>query len=90
MENILAGTVSSEGLSGFMTPEAVAACLGVKKNTLYHWLRKGLIKHHRMSRTIRIHQSDLLAFVKGCERKGYSLGSADQEMRETTVGNDVV
>jgi|GEM_PF-6384208 len=71
MENILAGTGSSEGLSGFMTPEAVAACLGVRKNTLYHWLRKGLIKHHRMSRTIRIHQSDLLEFVKGCERTGH-------------------
>ena len=70
MENILTGTGSSEGLSGFMTAEAVATCLGVRKNTLYHWLRKGLIKHHRMSRTIRIHQSDLLEFVRGCQRTG--------------------
>ena len=72
----------------FMTPEEVARCLGVRKNTLYHWLRKGLIRHHRMSRTIRIRQGDLLEFVKCCESEPCGLEFTSQEMREMASGGD--
>jgi excisionase family DNA binding protein len=41
-----------------------ADCLGVSTKTVRRWIASGELPHHRIGRSIRITETDLIAFIK--------------------------
>jgi len=56
-----------------MTAKQAAARAAVSLSLIYAWCRTGMLKHSRFGirrGCIRIAESDLLAFLAECERRG--------------------
>lgn len=43
--------------------QEAATYLGLAKNTVYDWIQRGYLPHHRFGRTVRIDERDLHAFI---------------------------
>jgi excisionase family DNA binding protein len=54
----------------FLKPREVAKILGVERNTVYWWIRKGRLPAVQVGGTMRIMRKDIEAFVKEHKKKG--------------------
>jgi excisionase family DNA binding protein len=52
----------------YVTAPQAAVYLNVSRNTVYHWLKRGYIPHHRFGRLVRIRWDDLRAFEEETKR----------------------
>lgn len=52
----------------FLNVNEVAACLGVKVNTIYSWAEAGRIPHSKLGRLVRFNPDVIASWVKGKSR----------------------
>jgi excisionase family DNA binding protein len=64
--------MSTNSFPRFLTAEQAARCVGITKSTMYDWVNRGYIPHHRLGRLVRIQAADLEAFIQGSRFIGTS------------------
>jgi excisionase family DNA binding protein len=57
-------TRAAERLARFLTVQQTAEALDVATKTVRRWITTGELRVHRLGRSIRIAEPDLLAFLK--------------------------
>jgi excisionase family DNA binding protein len=56
----------------FITAREAAACIGITKSTMYDWINRGYLPHHRIGRLVRIQRSDLESFIRDTRMNDYA------------------
>lgn len=57
-------------LEKLLKAEELASLLGIKKNTLYHWVSSGFIPYLKVGGGVRFNQSEVLQWLEKRRKKG--------------------